>query len=160
MGNFITPGEAWGVYVLGSYAYVADRYRLMIIDISNPSNPSQAGFYDTPKYTLGAYVSGSYAFVADGETRLQIYENLLSGIEEKEDKEINVLTSFILRNSSFIFELPYFQDVSISIYDVARKLVKSKEGSFNKGKNYIRCDNLKSCVYFYKIRYRTKENFH
>ncbi len=129
---------------------------LEIWDVSTPTNPVKLGSFITPGWALDVYVSGSYAYAADYDAGVQIYENLLLGIEE-EEREINVLTSFILRNSSFTFELPHPMDVSITIYDVAGKLVKTNEGRFNKGKNYIRCDSLKSGIYFYRIRYGVSE---
>ncbi|MCK4585220.1 hypothetical protein KAU13_07375 [candidate division WOR-3 bacterium] len=67
IGNYDTPGFPLGVYVLGSYAYVADGEALRVIDISSPSNPQEVGHYDTPGVACGVYVSGSYAYVADVE---------------------------------------------------------------------------------------------
>ncbi|MFH1352601.1 MAG: lamin tail domain-containing protein [bacterium] len=70
-----TPGTAYGVYVSGDYAYVADSGSgLRIIDISNPSSPSETGYYDTPGSACGVYVSGGYAFVADGSSGLRIID--------------------------------------------------------------------------------------
>ncbi|MGB9722052.1 MAG: T9SS type A sorting domain-containing protein, partial [bacterium] len=84
-GYYDTPGWAWGVYVSGSYAYVADGGSgLRIINVSNPQSPYEAGYYDTPAW--GVYVSGSYAYVADYDAGLQVYEFYGGGIEEKESK--------------------------------------------------------------------------
>jgi hypothetical protein len=54
------------VDVSGNYAYVADDYvgGLRIIDISNPVNPIEVGYYNTPGYARDVEVSGDYAFVA------------------------------------------------------------------------------------------------
>jgi hypothetical protein len=53
IGSYDTPGEAFGVYVSGNFAYVADRDSgLRVIDISNPKNPVEIGFYDTPSWAL------------------------------------------------------------------------------------------------------------
>jgi len=43
-----------------------------VIDISDPTNPTLGGAYDTPGYAIGVYVSGNYAYVADEEAGLQI----------------------------------------------------------------------------------------
>ena len=76
VGYFDTGGIAKGVAVNGSYAYVADHYRgLRIIDISDPSNPSEAGAID-PQGTDRAWdvaVNGSYAYVAYGLSGLWIF---------------------------------------------------------------------------------------
>lgn len=73
IGILDTPGSARGVAVSGNYAYVADGTSgLRIINISNPSSPTQAGYYDTPGTANGVAVSGSYAYVADGSSGLRI----------------------------------------------------------------------------------------
>jgi len=58
-----TPGQAYGVAVSGSYAYVADNPRVQVIQIS-----PYAGIVHTVD-TFGArkiVISGSFAYVADG----------------------------------------------------------------------------------------------
>src|SRR5512144_398861 len=58
---------AMAVTVQGNFAYVAaDEWGLRILDVSDPSNPVQAGFYDAPEYAEGVAVSGIYAYVAYG----------------------------------------------------------------------------------------------
>jgi hypothetical protein len=42
------PGNSRGVAVQGNYAYVANVSGLKIVDISNPANPLEVGFYDSP----------------------------------------------------------------------------------------------------------------
>ncbi|WP_298933580.1 hypothetical protein [uncultured Ramlibacter sp.] len=72
-GTYNTSGQALGVTVSGSYAYVADGFNgLTIIDISNPASPTLVGTYDTSGYALGVAVSGSYAYVADEGAGLRI----------------------------------------------------------------------------------------
>jgi len=61
--------------VSGSYVYVAgDSTGLRVIDISNPSNPVEVGYYDTPGYAMGVAVSGSYAYVADWHYGLRVID--------------------------------------------------------------------------------------
>ncbi|MBM3242513.1 hypothetical protein FJZ31_40145 [Candidatus Poribacteria bacterium] len=75
VGNIDLPDVAEGVYVSGSYAYVADCYSgLLVIDVSSPENPFEVGFYDTPDYASGVYVSGSYAYVADCYSGLRVID--------------------------------------------------------------------------------------
>ena len=68
-------GYAQDVEVVGNYAYLADGDSgLQIIDISNPTNPTLKGNYDTPDYAYGVQVVGNYAYVADGDSGLQIID--------------------------------------------------------------------------------------
>ena len=52
----------------------------------NSLNVSFVDSYDTPGNAHSVAVSVFYAYVTDGEAGLQIYENLLLGIEESQDK--------------------------------------------------------------------------
>jgi len=64
-GSCYTPGYADSVAVAGNYAYVAEYDKgLRIINISNPTSPTEVGYY--PGYARGVAVAGNYAYVADG----------------------------------------------------------------------------------------------
>ncbi|AFW93265.1 tryptophan-rich domain-containing protein [Anabaena sp. 90] len=86
-GNYNTSGYAFGVQVVGNYAYVADSISgLQIIDISNPTTPTLKGNYDTSGNTLDVQVVGNYAYVADDNGGLKIIDvsefiNLYTAIE-------------------------------------------------------------------------------
>ncbi|MFN9169985.1 MAG: DUF4347 domain-containing protein [Dolichospermum sp.] len=72
-GNYDTD-YAYGVQVVGNYAYVADGFSgLQIIDISNPTTPTLKGNYDRD-YATDVQVVGNYAYVADGDSGLQIID--------------------------------------------------------------------------------------
>jgi hypothetical protein len=58
-----------------------------VIDISTPSNPKEVDYYDTPGRAWDVAVTGNYAYVADGEAGLQIYKNLLAGVENREKRK-------------------------------------------------------------------------
>ncbi|MCH7759920.1 hypothetical protein IIA15_00740, partial [candidate division TA06 bacterium] len=65
VGSYDTPSRAWDVSVSGNYAYVADGDSgLRIIDISNPSSPSEVSAYREPG-SWRVTVFGNYAYVAD-----------------------------------------------------------------------------------------------
>jgi hypothetical protein len=73
VGFYDTPGEAIGVAVAGSYAYVADEDAgLRVVNVSNPAVPFEVGFYDTPGEAIGVAVAGAYAYVADGLAGLRV----------------------------------------------------------------------------------------
>ncbi|MDB9449748.1 DUF4347 domain-containing protein [Dolichospermum circinale] len=74
-GNYDTSGQAFGVQVVGNYAYVASHDKgLEIIDISNPTTPTLKGNYDTSGAAWGVQVVGNYAYVADDNSGLQIID--------------------------------------------------------------------------------------
>ncbi len=57
-----------GVYVLDSYAYMANGWSggMTIIDISNKTNPVKVGQFDEGGYTENVFVLGSYAYISSG----------------------------------------------------------------------------------------------
>ncbi|MCD4809737.1 MAG: hypothetical protein K8R17_07550, partial [Methanosarcinales archaeon] len=74
-GSYVTAGNAQGVAVSGSYAYVADHDNgLVIVNISNQTAPTLAGSCDTAGYAQGVAVSDSYAYIADESNGLVIVD--------------------------------------------------------------------------------------
>jgi len=73
-GTLTLPGTPRGIYVGGGYAYVTsyihndfNAHTFHVVDISNPTNPTQVGSVGVflyPGETNGVYVSGNYAYVA------------------------------------------------------------------------------------------------
>ncbi len=60
-------GEAMGVAVEGTIAYVANEFAgLQVIDVSDPTRPNWLAGYDTKGFALNVAVSGGIAYVADG----------------------------------------------------------------------------------------------
>ena len=108
VGSYDTPDNAFGVYVSGKYAYVADDFNgLVIVDVSNPSNPSYVGSYDTAGNANGVYVSGKYAYVADGTNGLVIVDVKGADIHAAkigniESNDITVTENMDIGNNLFI----------------------------------------------------------
>ncbi len=70
-GAYDTAGFAQGIAVAGGYAYLADGTNgLVIIDVSNPSNPFRLGGYDTTGDAQAVAIRGDYAYIADGTNGL------------------------------------------------------------------------------------------
>lgn len=75
----ILPGDVMEVAVTSGYAYVATNdgsgnSPLVIIDISDSSNPFLVGNYDTLGSVENLVISGSYAYIADGVDGLRILD--------------------------------------------------------------------------------------
>ena len=59
-GSYDTSDYARGVTVSGDYAYVGDGYGgLVVIDISDPTDPTRVGSFDTSGHAHGVVVSGN-----------------------------------------------------------------------------------------------------
>lgn len=64
VGACATPGVTWGVYLQGNFAYVADRDRITIVSVFDPSNPWVVSDLPSP-YTgaLGVCVRDTLAYL-------------------------------------------------------------------------------------------------
>jgi hypothetical protein len=47
---------------------------LRVVDVSDPANPTELGFYDAPGHAYGVYVSGSTAYVAHYDGGLRVVD--------------------------------------------------------------------------------------
>ncbi|MCD5384015.1 T9SS type A sorting domain-containing protein [candidate division WOR-3 bacterium] len=131
---------------------------LEVWDISDPNLPVQLGGCDTPGSACGVAVSGSYAYIADGYTGLQIYQNLLVGVEE------TVLTGGgvrVLQNpipGDYIhlsFEIPQSDNISLSLYNIAGQRIKSFSPSpLSSNSHTVRLPlyELSNGIYFLRIK--------
>lgn len=67
-------GSVYNVAVAGNYAYVGQGQDMLVIDITDPSNPSRVGRVTTPALVNNVALSGNYAYVANGENGLVIVD--------------------------------------------------------------------------------------
>lgn len=74
VGAFSTPSYAQDVMVSNGYAYVSDWIQgLFVYDVSDPFNPTQAGYFYSPGEHAGrVFVSDGLAYLANAETGLDI----------------------------------------------------------------------------------------
>jgi len=64
-----------GIAVVDTIAYVTARNAgLRVLDVSDPQNPQEVGFYDTPGQAWRLAVVGNYAYVADAGSGLRIVD--------------------------------------------------------------------------------------
>jgi len=73
LGSYDT-NWAWNVYVSGSYAYVADSIGLRILNVADPANISEAGFYETAADARDVIVEGHYAYLSTAVTGLVVLD--------------------------------------------------------------------------------------
>ncbi len=67
IGHVGLPGEPTQVHAQGNYAYVGARAAgLRVVDISDPANPVEVGFYDSGNWMEGVKAVGDVVYCADG----------------------------------------------------------------------------------------------
>jgi len=67
-------GSVYNVAVAGNYAYLGQGQDMLVIDITDSSNPLRVGRVTTPALVNNVAVSGNYAYVANGENGLVIVD--------------------------------------------------------------------------------------
>ncbi|MEZ6121774.1 MAG: hypothetical protein R3C49_01210 [Planctomycetaceae bacterium] len=60
--------------MIGGTAYVADYSGLRVLDVSDPANITELGFFDTPGFALSVQVIGGTAYVADLASGLRVLD--------------------------------------------------------------------------------------
>ncbi len=67
-------GSISNVVVNGNYAYVVQGQDLLVVDVSDVSNPIEKGRVTTPSVINNIVISGNYAYLADGQNGLVIVD--------------------------------------------------------------------------------------
>ena len=67
-------GEALGVWGDHEYLFVADNYRIEVLDITDPTHPFEIGEYENVNGAHDFYVDGTLVYVAEGKKGLIILE--------------------------------------------------------------------------------------
>ncbi|MFC1572564.1 T9SS type A sorting domain-containing protein [Candidatus Eisenbacteria bacterium] len=74
---------SYDVFVADGYAYLAtSALGLLVVDVSDPANPTLATWFDTRGGSRGVSVAGSHAYVADGHSLLILRFDPQAGLEE------------------------------------------------------------------------------
>ncbi|NQT34250.1 choice-of-anchor D domain-containing protein, partial [bacterium] len=75
VGSIDTPGGAYGVFVVGNYAYIADRPEgIRIIDVSDPANPREVANQEIPDPAYEIVVVDGIGYVAGDQSGLRIID--------------------------------------------------------------------------------------
>jgi len=136
-------------------AYVAyENDGLRLIDISNPANPTEIGFYDTKGNAEGIFVKDTIAYVADGGNGLYLihyYGN--TGIKETKNRNKNNVYNISVRMSEGLnidYNLSDTKNVTINIYNILGQKLYGYESVEFPGQHSVKWDGNRG-VYFVKI---------
>ena len=95
--HYTTGRKTYGIAVSDDYAYVTNGNiaTVTIINISNPSSPELAGYFETPGLAMNIAVKDDFAYVADYWKGVDIWhvEKTLENIIIESTKENNEITN-------------------------------------------------------------------
>jgi len=95
------------VALVGSYALVTISGGILIVDVSDPTRPTNVGFYATPSYPWDLAIASSYTYVAAGDGGLLILRLLRDKVIGSIPLSGGSLTS-TSRDTSFVFPTEAF----------------------------------------------------
>ncbi|WP_321428516.1 lectin like domain-containing protein [uncultured Methanolobus sp.] len=116
--------------VAGDYAYAGQGQNLIILDVSNTSQPVEMGKLLTPSKVLDIEIAGNYAYVANGESGLIIVD-----VGNPDKPEIAGIYSSgtsaeivaVFGNYSYVFHPSH----GISIVNISNPAIPTLEGSYS-----------------------------
>ena len=165
IGQFSTPDEATEISLIGNAAYVATgEHGLRIIDITEPTNLQEVGYYveDFNTRSLSAhgdyvYAAEAYAFsVYDASVALSLVNDLNTGDQS------SLVTTFSLHpvypnpfnaTAQIRFDVPSTSFVNVAVYDLQGRLVEQLASRmFEAGTHGIAYDAIKNASGMYIVR--------
>jgi len=157
--------SGYDVVVESGLAYVGSKLGLSVIDVSDPLNPREIGFYVTPDYVRRVFYRSPYIYCACFSAGMCIFEYLPTSIKEKKEGDVSLPLFNLLQNPVFDkvvirFNIQKGGKYEISIYDVLGKLVISKVLKVEKSQKekVLKFSNLSDGVYFISIREDTQKH--
>ena len=152
------------VYADSSYAYVAGGSEgLRIIDVSDPYNPIESGYYDTGGLGLAVSINEAYTYLADGEDGLYVIKNDL--ITTVDDNKINTFPEdFVLFQNypnpfnpvtSIQYAVNSRQFITLKVYDILGNEIETLVNEEKPAGTFEvtwYAEGLPSGVYFYQLK--------
>jgi hypothetical protein len=161
--GFIEVGNVLkDVKVYGSFAYLADwTDGLVIIDISDPTNPLKVGSFQTGDWANAVSVSNNLIFIADWYDGLYIIRNdLLTSIDSS---PVTQPEQFVLyqnypnpfnATTKFSYYLPKSRKVTLKVYNTLGQLIATLINSEKNAGNHSfewNAEGLPTGIYFYRF---------
>ena len=158
------PPRAYKNFVFGDVLLVADGFDpyLTVLDVSDPSQPSQISTQMVPDDVWGVDATENYFYVATYDAGLHIYENPY-GITTSQHSQNALPDSYILNQNypnpfnpttTIQYSIPQSGNVSLRIFNTLGEEVSSPVNEYQQAgihKVIFNGKNLSSGIYFYRL---------
>jgi len=67
-------GPCFATFTVGDYCYMGGGGRFIVMDVTDPTHPTEVGHCYVTGLIRDIYIVGDYAYVADGDSGLQIID--------------------------------------------------------------------------------------
>lgn len=157
-----TGGYGYLSAVDGNYCYVASEGTgIRTIDVSNPSLPVEAGFYDDVPQSRGVAVNGKYVYAAEKSDGLTVYSNdLITSINGDESfipESITLYQNYpnpFNPSTTITFELNVSAFVSLEVFNsLGQKVAVLVNNQLSAGSTSVSFDGtaLSTGLYIYRL---------
>ncbi len=157
-----TGGYGYMAAVDGDYCYVASEGTgVRAINISNPSAPVEAGFYDDVPQSRGLTVNGKFIYVAEKGDGLTVYSNdLITSVDDENaiiPEQITLHQNYpnpFNPTTNILIELKENSLVTLEVFNsIGQKIAVLVNKQLSAGETNITFDasNLSTGVYLYKL---------
>lgn len=154
-------GPCYATFTVGDYCYIGGGGRFMVMDISDPTSPTEVGHCYTPGIIEDIFVSSSYAYVADSSDGLYILDvSHFTSIEENDVQKPRTFSLTVYPNPfnasmSIKYNLSSATDVSLDIYDILGHRVTTLVSEHQPAGSYTvqwAPEDLPSGLYFVRMK--------
>ncbi len=128
IGIWETQSQVMDVFIVNSYAFLANYTSLSILNISNPSNPQLISNTETPYNVVNVFIAGNYAYLSCYLAGFHIF-NISNPFGPFEISSYNKhLTNLISAQNDFV----YLSDSAnnLNIIDVQNPCIPQEVGLF------------------------------
>jgi hypothetical protein len=120
IGSYDPADSARSVFVSGNYAFlIAGNNKLLIIDITNPANPTPAGIYYSSDRINNVFVSGNYVYLAAGSLNIVNILDPANPVEIGRYEDPNIVDVFVRDNFAYLAHAPTPGLIILDISDLS-----------------------------------------
>lgn len=122
------PGNVSDMSIFGNYVYLADGQGLKILDVTEPANWQEVGYYRTPYMVCyGVHADGSSIYLANGAQQgMWILEFFGMAVTERivKPNSDRIKISTIGRRIRYTYSLQHDSRVKISLIDICGRVIR------------------------------------
>ncbi len=158
---FLTrDSSARDVWIDDTLAYIATWRSFQVVNVKNPANPFEVGYYTPPTSIKRIFYDGRYIYGAAFEGGMIVFERFMTGIEESDDHAMTTSRLRVYPNparSRILFSGAEFgKDGVVRVFDITGREsgeAQTAVAGLQSGKG-LDISGLKSGVYFFIIEDR------
>jgi len=161
LGKYFRFEDIYSVTTIDNFAYLSCTDGLKVVDVRDPKNINEVGYYDLPGHSWGLAANKEYIYIGNSEYGMLILCNdLYTGIIENTSNALKIFT--LSQNypnpfnpiTTIEYSLPKAGDVELSVFNaLGQRVVTLVDGYKPAGYYKVNFNgkDLASGVYYYRL---------